>query len=391
MTARYPLVLNGTSIQEVQTGDTLNSASGAELLYSGGALGTPASGVLDNCTISNANGGPLAGFRNFIINGNMDIAQRGTAAVTANGAFGPADMFQLLVNGDTASVTQGAFVSGDTLFDTGGAQYYTQVAVTSAAGAGNYAILIQAIENVRLLAGKTVTVSFWAKAASGTPQIGCEITQAFGSGGSPSALITGTGQVVTLSTTWTKYSQTFTLLSINGKTLGTDVNSSYTQLLFWLDAGATYNTRSGSIGQASKTVSIAQVQCEVGTVATPFEHRPIGAELALCKRYYETSSQSPFPTVNAEGNLVWAHAYSTNMLITASEFKVEKRAVPTIRIASYAGTLSKVSAIDNGSDAATGALGIIRSSKERILTINMTSGLTAASEYWYQWEASAEL
>jgi hypothetical protein len=50
MTARYPLVLNGTAIQEVQPGDTLNNAAGAALLYSGGALGTPASGTLTSCT-----------------------------------------------------------------------------------------------------------------------------------------------------------------------------------------------------------------------------------------------------------------------------------------------------------------------------------------------------
>lgn len=253
-------------------------------------VGKNTTDVLTNKTLTapvvdSLNGGQLAGFRNKIINGNMDIAQRGTAAVTTTGVYGPADRYTSYNGGDTFSTTIAEFVSGDTLYDTGGARYYTSIAVTSVAGAGNYIIFLQTIENVRLLAGQTVTVSFWAKAASGTPLIGLEIVQVFGSGGSPSAPVTGIGQSVTLSTTWTKYIKTFTLDSLNGKTIGTDVNSSHTDLNFWLDSGATYNTRSGSIGQASKTVSIAQVQLEIGTVATPFEQRPIVLELALCQRY----------------------------------------------------------------------------------------------------------
>lgn len=236
--------------------------------------------------MASANGGQLAGLRNKIINGNMGIAQRGAAAVTAGGGFGPADRWFSDFVGDSFSTTQGSFVSGDTLYDTGGAQFYTQVAVTSVAGAGNYCNFGQRIEDVRLLAGQTVTVSFWAKAAAGTPSIGLEIVQAFGAGGSPSANVTGTGQAQALTTTWTKYSKTLAVPSINGKTIGTTANTSSTTLLFWLDAGANFNTRSGSIGQASKTVSIAQVQLEIGSVATPFEQRPIGMELALCQRYY---------------------------------------------------------------------------------------------------------
>lgn len=226
----------------------------------------------------------LAGFRNKLINGNFDIWQRGTSAVTTVDTYG-ADRWVHDMSGDTFSSTQGTFASGDTLYDTGGAAYFTQIAVTSVGGAGNYMRFIQKIEDVRKLAGKTITVSFWAKAASGTPQIGVELVQSFGSGGSPSAQVTGTGQAVTLSTTWTQYSVTITLPSINGKTIGTTPNTSFTQLNFWLDAGATFATRAGSIGQASKTVSIAKVQLEEGSAATAFEQRPYGTELALCQRY----------------------------------------------------------------------------------------------------------
>jgi len=235
--------------------------------------------------MASQNGGQLAGLRNKIINGNMGIFQRGTTAVTTNGAYGPADRWYSGSNGNTFSTSQGSFVSGDTLYDTGGAQYFTTVAVTSVAGAANYSLLAQKIEDIRILAGQTVTISFWAKAASGTPSIGLGIEQGFGSGGSPSATVTLTGQAQALTTTWTQYTKTFAIPSINGKTVGTTANTSATNVVFWLDAGSSFDTRSGTIGQASKTVSIAQVQVEVGPVATPFEQRPIGMELALCQRY----------------------------------------------------------------------------------------------------------
>ena len=270
------------------TGLGAPTTAGDALAY-GSSLGavTATTGTFSgNVQMASANGGQLAGLRNKIINGNMGIFQRGTTAITVGGGYGPADRWFSNSNGNTFSTSQGSFVSGDTLYDTGGAQYFTTIAVTSVSNPANYSLFAQKIEDVRILAGQTVTVSFWAKAASGTPSIGLNVEQIFGSGGSPSSDVTGVGQSQTLTTTWAQYTKTFTVASINGKTIGTTANTSFTNLVFWLDAGSNFNSRSGTIGQASKTVSIAQVQLEVGPVATPFEQRPIGMELALCQRYY---------------------------------------------------------------------------------------------------------
>ena len=294
-----------------------------------------------NVQMASANGGQLAGLRNKVINGNMGIFQRGTTAVTTSGNYGPADRWVVITVGDTFSTTQGSFVSGDTLYDTGGAQNFTQVAVTSVAGAANFAQLEQRIEDVRLLAGQTVTVSFWAKAAAGTPLIGLAINQNFGTGGSPSASLAGVGQSQALTTTWTNYSKTFTVPSINGKTIGTTANTSYSRLTFWLDSGSTFNTESGTIGQASKTVSIAQVQVEIGPVATPFEQRPIGMELALCQRYYEVMPQAGTGSIQA--SIGTGQNTSTTAGSVPITFKVTKRATPgvtstgSLRVSSAAG------------------------------------------------------
>jgi len=310
------LIWTVDNVSSINDGLFSGPVSGTTATFSG-ALTAASGAFTGNVQIASLNGGAIS-LRNYVINGNMGIFQRGATAVTTAGAYGPPDRWRNDAIGNTFSTTQGSFVSGDTLYDTGGAQYFTQIAVTSVANAANNTVISQFIEDVRLLAGKTVTVSFWAKAASGTPSIGLEIAQNFGTGGSPSSNVFGTGQAQALTTTWTQYSKTFTVPSINGKTIGTTANTSYTFLNFWLDAGTNFNTRSGSIGQASKTVSIAQVQLEVGPVATPFEQRPYGMELALCQRYYQ------IVTHGMSANVTTANSYVS---VVAS--KVELRATPT--------------------------------------------------------------
>ena len=65
-------------------------------------------------------------------------------------------------------------------------------------------------------------------------------------------------------------------------------NDDYLELRFWFDAGSSFNSRTNSLGQQSGTFDIAQVQLEAGSVATPFEIRPIGTELLMCQRYYQS-------------------------------------------------------------------------------------------------------
>ena len=266
--------------------------------------------------------------KNYIINGNMNMVQRGTAAVTATGAYGPADRWINGTNGNTFSMSYETFTNTDTLFTTYGATNYIECAVTSVADAANFNSISQRIEDVTLLSDKTVTVSFWAKADSGTPLIGCEIFQTFGTGGSPSSSVSGTGQSITLSTTWTKYSLTFAIPSISGKTLGTTANTSYSQLRIWLDAGSDFNTRSGSIGQASKTVSIAQVMLNEGSVAMPFNYYG-GSKIAdeeACYRYYEKIGGGLAQRVYASG-----FASAATVGRTFLSFK-NKRALPTASV-----------------------------------------------------------
>jgi hypothetical protein len=108
---------------------------------------------------------------------------------------------------------------------------------------------------------------------------------------------------------------------------------------FWLDAGSEFNARTNSLGQQSGTFDIAQVQLEAGTVATPFEHRSFGQELALCMRYYEKSfnqatapANGPNGTSFATGSNAVSVFSQGNIGNTSYRFMVPKRASPTITL-----------------------------------------------------------
>ena len=233
---------------------------------------------------SSSNGGPLAGFRNRIINGNFDFWQRGTSFTSIG--YG-ADRWGHFPIGTTHTVTRQPFTLGQTAVP-GEPTYFCRTVVITSSGAGNYAVLAQRIEDVRTFAGQQVTVSFWAK-VDATKNIAVELFQQFGTGGSPSAEVTAIGTTkVSIGTSWQKVTVTATVPSISGKTFGTDGNDCLV-LNIWFDAGSDFNSRTDSLGQQSGTFDIAQVQIEPGPVATPFEQRPIGTELALCQRYFEKS------------------------------------------------------------------------------------------------------
>ena len=265
-----------------------------------------------NLTVPSLNGGPLAGTRNRIINGNFDFWQRGTSFTASD--YG-ADRWIHARFGTTHTATRQAFTLGQTAVP-GEPTYFCRTVVSSVAGAGNYAVLVQRIEDVRTFAGQQVTVSFWAK-ADATKNIAINMVQIFGTGGSPSANVDISGTKISVGTTFQKVTVTATLPSISGKTLGTNNNSTL-NLNIWFDAGSDWNTSTDSLGHQSGTFEIAQVQIEPGPVATPFERRSYAQELALCQRYYQLV-----------GNGCTGHVGSSSAIEFMEKFTVPMRTAPT--------------------------------------------------------------
>ena len=202
--------------------------------------------------------GPLAGFRNRIINGDFRVWQRGTSFAAAAGNY-TADRWR---NDQVTTVTQVA----DTPI-AGASLYCLDVSY----GSTSYGTITQRIEsqNCYGLQGQSATLSFWAKSISGgAAGLSC-ILRTANAVDNFSAVTqqSSVGLAASVSTSWTKYSTTFTSLPaavLNGIEIA----------LF-----------SGN-GSLAGEIRYDLVQFELGSIATPFENRPIGVELALCQRFY---------------------------------------------------------------------------------------------------------
>ena len=242
--------------------------------------------VNDNTLLGVNSDGSVSGVmgrKNLIINGAMQVAQRGTS-FTDSDTYS-LDRWRLNVSSETMAVSQQSFTSGQT--DVPRAEKYLRVVITTT---GNFAGITQRIEGVEQLSGQTVTLSFYARGGQGGQGVPTTfrtyLNQNFGSGGSAAVNAQGITNH-TLTTSWQLFTATVTLGSTSGKTVGT---SSYTELVFQQTTGEACD------------FDIALVQLEVGSVATDFEHRSYGDELALCQRYYRKLYLSQFTTVIYRSN-----------------------------------------------------------------------------------------
>ena len=342
------------------SGTTVIDNTGGTVTVDANQLQIASTTVIDNNKkLSNLDIVPNSSFmfRNKIINGNFDIWQRGTSQTSSG--YGSADRWFNIHSGSTKTASQQAFNLGQTDVP-GNSKYYLRHVVSSVAGDPNYCIAMQKIEGVDTLAGQTATLSFWAKADS-NKNIATEFLQYFGTGGSPSTLVNTIGVTThNLTTSWQKFTATVAVPSISGKTLGSNGDDRL-ELNFWFGAGSNFHSRTNSLGQPSNgttyEVDIAQVQLEEGTVPTPFEHRPIGTELALCQRYYEKSfNLSTAPANNtAETTVIYSHMQSGYGYAVPIIFKERKRAAgaSTIVYNPFATTANRAAWVSSSNQAFT--------------------------------------
>jgi hypothetical protein len=249
------------------------------------------------------------GSGNAIINGGFEINQRNFSSTTADFAYG-FDRFAHYRVGGSATVSAQTFTPGAAPVSGYEARNFIRLAVTGGSTAGDQTVLFQPIEDVRTFAGQTVTVSFWAKAAAGTPKLGVAFQQVFGTGGS--AAVGGIATTFNLTTSWVRYTTTLSIPSITGKTIGTN---NFLGLNFVLTATSSIDSVYGtSVGVQTATFDIWGVQLEAGSIATPFRRNSpnIQAELAACQRYYYRATPGIQYTpvaaggIGVSGNLTFA-------------------------------------------------------------------------------------
>jgi hypothetical protein len=324
-----------------------------------------------------------AGSGNAIINGAFEINQRNFTTATANG-YG-FDRWTTFRSGGTVTASSQTFTLGAAPIAGFEARNFQRIVTSGQSGSADYSVLIQPIESVRSFAGQTVTVSFYAKAGAGTPKIGVEFNQSFGTGGSPSADVSVPAGALTLNTTWTRYTATIAIPSIAGKTLGTNGNDNL-GLALWTSAGSTLNSRASSIGIQNETIDIWGVQLEAGSTATAFRRNAnsLQGELAACQRYYFRTNALRESTF---GTYAYGFAYSSTATTLLSYLPVAMRTKPTsvefssaARVASGSGefTFSGLTIDTNASTSTVAVVGTTGS-----------SGLTTNHPYWLRGQSDA--
>jgi hypothetical protein len=225
---------------------------------------------------------PVSGFKNKIINGDFRISQRyGTVAqaVDSSAAKYVIDRWagRVIISASSGTMTVQQISDANS--------YFARLAKTAGTSVGAICIA-QAFEtaNSYQLQNKVVTISFMARKGAtfnGLSAPYVVITTGTGTDQSAESMISGawTGSAVqqgaangsALTTSWQPY--TFTTTALSASTM---------QVGMYISTGEF----SAATGDATNYLDIRDVQFEVSSVATPFETRPYGVELALCQRYY---------------------------------------------------------------------------------------------------------
>lgn len=273
-------------------------------------------------SLVNSDAGGALGFKNLLINGNFDVWQRATTYTASNiGSYQTADRWYMTSNGGV-NVTYSQQALG---FDQNGKS--NSMRVQRASGSSGRFYLTQLMETTVLnrCRGKSVTLSYWAKRGSdlGATDVVVRVGTQTSETTRDDAKVQYLDSTPSLSTSWQKFSHTLTLTSTS------DSASGFLVEFIAERAGGT-----------NVWYEVAQVQLEIGSVATPFEFRPFGVEFSLCQRYYELSTPyGTFPSNGADSTSLSATSFclgafvpwgSTNASRPVIRFAVQKRATPTI-------------------------------------------------------------
>lgn len=234
------------------------------------------------------------GFKNRIINGGMAIWQRGTSFPSIGTGTYSADRWQSTTAGSSLNLTASQSTSVPST-DFAYSLQYQQIS-SSATSVTEYAARQRfELANVRDLAGKIITVSFWYR-SNITGTHGVRILPLGTTGG----VDTSVAITVNSANTWEYKTVTTTALSALTSWGSTADNGA----ALILDIGLRVNGVGQTTIAANDYFQLTGVQLEVGVTATSFDYRPYGTELMLCQRYaigFPFGSNQPIIAVGGGG------------------------------------------------------------------------------------------
>ena len=299
---------------------------------------------------------PLAGQlgnRNLIINGAMQVAQRGTSS-SVDG-YSTIDRFRTAnsANNENPSQAQVDVASGTTPYTLGFRKAFKLTNGNQTGGVSNadadvairYSVEAQDLAQSGWNHKSTssfITLSFWVKASVAQNYYGYFLT------------LDGTTRIYPFETgsltadTWTKVTKIIPGNSIldvtndNGEGLriewrpytGTNKTDSGVTLNAWATFASATRTPVSPTGWYTTndaTFEITGVQLEVGSVATDFEHRSFAQELALCQRYfYMHASGAESSSTGAQAPIGLGYGYTSSDCYLVVKYPVTMRAYPSM-------------------------------------------------------------
>jgi len=383
-----PTKVKGTTgVDKIEAGAVITNPS-----FSGNATVTGTLTVDSTASINGSNISTQPTFRNLIINGNMQIAQRGTSS-TGQTAGGYLTVDRWKFNIDTAGTWT---MEQDTDVPTGqGFANSMKMSCTTAdasLAAGDRVWFDQRVEgyNLQQLAygtasAKSITVSFWVK----SNKTGTYILEFYSDDSNRTA---SKSYTISSANTWEK--KTITLAGDTVSGFNND-NGLSLYVWFWLAAGSNYTsgtlntswaanvTANRAVGQVnladstSNYINITGVQLETGTTATDFENLQYTTQLQLCQRYYYATSSAFL-------------ASGTTTLCYNLQFPVTMRATPT-ETHSYAGVANDVYNISTAATPTFVPNGNFPINTGMKFAYDFDAGLTAGQPYQTDFTFSAEL
>ena len=354
--------------------------------------------------VSYPTAGPLSN-RNLIVNGSMMVSQRSTSLTSqTNGGYKCLDRFRIgIVNLGTWTYTQ------STDAPAGFSRSFKCECTTADASpaAGDLFNIQHRMEGQELQvlkkgtsSAENFTVSFWVKSnKTGTYNLQTED-------------LDNTRSNVRQYTIESADTWEYKTLTFDGDTTGSldkDVEQSF-RLIWWLGSGTNYssgttpstweavtatNNAVGNVNLADSTSNvfyITGVQMETGSVATPFEHRSFGDELARCQRYFQKSySYEDAPGTVTHGNRGNDFTYLEGGNTTAHinlKFNPEMRITPNITTYSIVNANTPGQLTASSTDYGTGTNSTVNSAKNFLV---FASNVTAADDIYVAWTADSEL
>ena len=348
----------------------------------------------------------------LVINGDMQVAQRGTSFTGQTGSAYLLDrIYMRLGDAGTYTITQDSDVPEGYGFSK--SMKIDCTTANDSLEAADFMFVNMRFEkqdmrifNKGTSSAKKITVAAWVK----SPKTGTHVVGLYDANSSTNRYCMQT-YTISSANTWTKAIVTFPA-DTGGDEMGTD-NTHGMNLQFWFAAGSNFTSGSAAttwenytaanqaVGQVdcsdstNNNILITGMQMEVGeydaTTMPPFQHESFGDSLLRCQRYYEktnAATEAPNATDGAVGSN-WAILTATDsstLVLSMIQWKVDKRASPTMTIYATDGTSGSVNVQGTNRTVSSTHVG-----ETNFGRMNVASGGTAGNYATFMYEAKAEL